>query len=110
MKDERGRRRALDAFGKVVDEAAIAVDADHRVVDEFVEARGNRVAREARIERGRRGRDIDVEEIRACQGFGLRACGEGDRTNDRDGKYGRARASGIAPASRLGMPAPPWAH
>src|SRR5690348_16273285 len=51
MKDERGRRRALDAFGKVVDVDAAAVDADHRVVDEFVETRGNRVAREARIER-----------------------------------------------------------
>jgi hypothetical protein len=53
MENQDSRRRPLDAFRKVIDDAAMAVESDERVIDKLGDARRDGVGCKARVERYR---------------------------------------------------------
>ena len=62
MKNHLARRDPLDALSQVAGETALRIEPHHRIEHQLDDALGNRIGGVARIERGRRGLDIELDE------------------------------------------------
>src|SRR5262249_49650120 len=109
MENQRGWRRPLETFGEVAEELSMRIASHQRVENEFVHPRGDRIGRKPRIERDRRGFEIDLEITRW---YGRRSAmaptyGPDERGSDERNHHGHAAKSedrtrpGCLPARRL---------
>src|SRR5439155_19292404 len=64
MEDQRNRRWPLEALGQVAEELSMRINPDQRIEDQLAGARGNRIGSEPRVERDRRGFDVNLEIAR----------------------------------------------
>ena len=78
MKNHFGRRRTLDAFGKMRGKLAVTIALDQRITDQLFDARRDRIGRKARVSGSRRGFYIHLDRARRMIGARATASSERD--------------------------------
>src|SRR6185437_7404820 len=88
VKDNLRWRGALEALGEIAREGAVAIDPHKRIVDQFGGPRRDRIGGDARIDRGWRGRQIDLQIAWRYERRRLSACGQRQHTRYRGTREG----------------------